>query len=289
LPNSFVYRFLPYNPADLSSGKLQALQVTIDGQPLVFVPTNAANPFGDVFSENQLKLHTVGTSWPVKWVTIHDTTVDGAASFDANAAAKAAGATPFKRPENAAFQPGSKFQTFFFDPTGDTDAQAGGQPALAARGSWGSIFRVDLAPNRQTGTISIVVLGDAAHASFDNLTFASKDVLLATEDRGDSLHAQINTLDSVWAFNVNPPFQSAVRFLALGRDRLATGVEDNEPTGLHYSDGDSSVGGLLGTKEIQAQNGLLFFTQQHGENNLYLILGDNHSTAAAYPRGAAAE
>lgn len=276
LPNSFIYRFVPYNPSDLTAGKLQALQVSIDGQPLVFVPTSAANPFGDVFSDNQLKLHTPGTSWPAQWITIHDTAVDGTAPFGANAAAKAAGATPFKRPENMAFQPGSKFQTFFFDPTGDTDATAGNQPALAARGSWGSIFRVDLAANRQTGIISIVVLGDAAHASFDNLTFASKDVLLAAEDRGDTLHAQLNTLDSIWAFNVNPPFQTARRLVALGRDRLSAGVEDNEPTGLHYSDGDSTVNGLLGTKEIQPRNGLLFFTQQHGENNLYLILGDNH-------------
>jgi Bacterial protein of unknown function (DUF839) len=281
LPNSFIYRFVPNNPADLSQGKLQALQVSIDGQPLVFVPSNAVTPFGDVFSDNQLKLHTLGTTWPVQWVTVHDTAVDGTGAFDANAAAKAAGATPFKRPENLAFQPGSGFQTFFFDATGDTDARAGSQPALAARGSWGSIFRVDLAKNRQTGTLSIVVLGDAAHASFDNLTFANKDVLLAAEDRGDTLHDQLNTLDSVWAFNINPPFQTAPRLVALGRDRLSAGVEDNEPTGLTYSDGDSSVGGLLGSKEIPAQNGLLFFTQQHGENNLYLILGDNHPAAVA--------
>lgn len=279
LPNSFIYRFVPNNPADLSSGKLQALQVSIDSQPVVFVPTNAANPFGDVFSDNQLKLHTLGTSWPVQWVTVHDTAVDGTAPFNANAAAKAAGATPFKRPENLAFQPGSKFQTFFFDPTGDTDATAGNQPALAARGSWGSIFRVDLSRDRRTGTVSIVVLGDATHASFDNLTFASKDVLLATEDRGDTLHTQLNTLDSIWAFDVRAPFQPAARLVALGRDRLSAGVEDNEPTGLHFSDGDSSVRGLLGTKEIQPRDGLLFFTQQHGENNLYLILGDDRLTS----------
>ncbi len=47
--------------------------------------------------------------------------MDGTASFNANAAAKAAGATPFKRPENAQFLPGSGFRTFFFGPTGDTN------------------------------------------------------------------------------------------------------------------------------------------------------------------------
>jgi hypothetical protein len=65
------------------------------------------------------------------------------------------------------------------------------------------------------------------------------------------------------------------RLLALGRDRLSTGVEDNEPTGLHFSDGDSSVQGLVGTKPVKTGEGLLFFTMQHGENNLYLIQGQN--------------
>src|SRR5439155_24446722 len=120
---------------------------------------HSADPVGDVFSTTQLALHTLGTSYPVDWVTVHNTDTDGTASFSANAAAKAAGATPFKRPENAQFLPGSNFLTFFFDPTGDTDATSGNTPALAQRGSWGSIFRVDLNSDRNTGTISIFVLG----------------------------------------------------------------------------------------------------------------------------------
>jgi hypothetical protein len=275
-PNSFVYRFVPYDPADLSKGKLQALQVTISGSPLLFVPVDTTHPTGDMLSNNQLLLHTPGTSWPVQWVTVHDTAVNGTNSFNANALAKAAGATPFKRPENAAFQPGSKFQTFFFVVTGDTDANAGNNPQLAARGAWGGIFRVDLAKNRQTGTISLVALGDADHNSFDNVTFADKNVLLATEDRGDTLHIQLNELDSIWAYDVSPKNPlPPVRLLALGRDRFAT-AEDNEPTGLHFSDGDSTAFGLLGTQQIKQRDGLLFFTQQHGENNLYMIEGQNH-------------
>lgn len=276
-PNSFVYRFVPYTPTDLSKGKLQALQVSIDGNPLVFVSVNTNNPTGDIFSNNQLLLHTPGSSWPVQWVTIHDTAVDGTNSFSANALAKAAGATPFKRPENAQFQPGSKFQTFFFDITGDTDANAGNNPQLAARGAWGGIFRVDLARSRQTGTISLVVLGDADHNSFDNLTFTDKNTLLAAEDRGDTLHAQLNKFDSIWAFDVsekNP--LPAARLLALGRDRLANG-EDNEPTGLTFSNGDSSLPGIYGAKQIHPRDGLLFFTQQHGENNVYVITGKNRN------------
>jgi Bacterial protein of unknown function (DUF839) len=266
-PNSFVYRFVPKDPADLSAGgKLQALRVWVEGEPVVF---NANDPVGDVFSTAQLALHTLGTSYSVDWVTVHDTDVDGTASFGANAAAKAAGATPFKRPENAQFLPGSKFLTFFFDPTGDTDSGAG-TPALAARGSWGSIFRVDLDEGRDTGKLSILVLGNADHASFDNLTFADDHTLLATEDRGDTLHVQLNKLDSVWAFATDGS-AAPRRFVALGRDSLSWKQgEDNEPTGLHVSAGSTLVDGLPGTTNNLVKP-RAFLTRQHGENVLWEI------------------
>jgi Bacterial protein of unknown function (DUF839) len=286
-PNSFIYRFVPYKVSDLSAGgKLQALQVRINGDPVTFVPVDVLTPFGDVFSTNQLKLHTLGTSWPVGWVTVHDTAKDGMADFDASAAAKKAGATPFKRPENLAFLPGSGFNTFFFDATGDTDATAGNVASLAARGAWGAIFRVDL--NEQSnsgkqskdtkqqdnkGRISIFALGDQKHASFDNLTFVDKNVLLAAEDRGDTLHDQLNILDSVWAYDLRKPNADPVRFIALGRDTVASvpSGEDNEPTGVLFSDGDPSVAGLLGHKSLDPDDSRLFFTQQHGDNTVYEV------------------
>ena len=273
-PNSFVYRFVPLSPDDLTHGKLQALQVSINGNPLVFVPVDGQHPNGDTRSNNQLLLHTIGESWPVAWVTVHDTEVNGTAPFDANALAKAAGATPFKRPENGQFQPGSHFQTFVFVVTGDTDAVAGNDPVLAARGAWGGIFRVDLDGSGESGNISLVVLGDADHASFDNVTFVDdRDTILVTEDRGDGLHDQLNKLDSIWAYKLNrehPERSLAARFVALGLDRLATD-EDNEPTGLHVSEGDATIGGLIGTREFRTDRARLFFTQQHGENNLFEV------------------
>jgi hypothetical protein len=276
-PNSFIYRFVPVSPDDLTQGKLQALQVSINGNPLVFVPVDAQHPNGDTRSDNQLLLHTVGASWPVEWVTIHDTEIDGTDPFDANALAKAVGATPFKRPENGQFQPGSHFQTFVFTITGDTNSIAGTDPVLAARGAWGGLFRVDLDANRETGNISLVVLGDADHASFDNLTFVDdKDTILVAEDRGDTLHDQLNRLDSIWAYKLNkqhPDRNLVARFVALGLDSLAgvPGEEDNEPTGLHMSEGDSTIGGLIGTKVFKKDRARLFFTQQHGENNLFEV------------------
>jgi len=273
-PNSFVYRFVPLNQSDLTHGKLQALQVSINGNPVVFVPVDDQHPDGDTRSENQLLLHTVGASRPVQWVTVHDTEINGTDPFDANALAKAAGATPFKRPENGQFQPGSHFQTFFFTPTGDTDNIAGTDPALAARGAWGGLFRVDLDANRETGHISLVILGDADHAAFDNITFVDdKDTVLLAEDRGDTLHDQLNKLDSIWAYKLNrqhPERNIVARFVALGLDEVATD-EDNEPTGLHMSEGDSTISGLIGTKVFKKGRARLFFTQQHGENNLFEI------------------
>ena len=267
-PNSFVYRLVPYDPTDLSKGgKLQALQVMIDGSAVVF---HADDPVGDVFSVNQLRLHTPGTSYPVQWVTVHDTAVDGTAGFDANALAKAAGATPFKRPENLQYLPGSGYQTFYFCPTGDTNSDSGNVPALAQRGAWGSIFRVDLNTDRNSGQLSIFVLGTAEQSSFDNLSFADDHTLIAAEDRGDGLHSQLNTLDSIWSYTTDgsePP----LRFLALGRDAIAAVKGDNEPTGLHVSNGSTDPAEQPGTiQNLEGARG--FFTRQHGQNVVYEIL-----------------
>jgi len=284
-PNSFVYRFVPKNPSRIEDGgDLQALQVIIDGSPVVFGGPGAVD--SDILAPAQLKLHTPGTSFPVRWVTIHTSNPGDTASFDANARAKAAGATPFKRPENMAWLPGSNFRTFFFCPTGDTDRVAGDNPTLQARGSYGSIFRVDLR-NRDDddgsandGNISLFFLGDQTHNSFDNLAFMNEHQLMATEDRGDTLHIQLNTLDSVWAFDVKSQNKAPLRFIALGRDASAiTHGEDNEPTGLFVSNGSANPKHLLGTSESLAQ-ARGFFTQQHGDNTVYEFVrnsGEGHA------------
>ena len=267
-PNAFVYRFVPYDPTDLSKGgKLQALQVWIDGKPVRF---HASDPVGDVFSVNQLRLNTLGTSYPFKWVTVHDTAVGGFTPFNENARSKGVGATPFKRPENLQFLPGANYRTFFFCATGDTNADAGNVAALAQRGAWGSIFRVDQDPDRMGGTISIFVLGNAKEAAFDNLSFADDHTLLAAEDRGDTLHKQLNRLDSIWSYTTDgsePP----LRFLALGRDPVSVERGDNEPTGLQVSNGSTKLheqpGDLSNLVGARA-----FLTRQHGQNQVWEIV-----------------
>jgi secreted PhoX family phosphatase len=232
---------------------------------------------GDILSTAQLQLHTPGTSYPIKWVTIATPPKDNATSLgSATALAKAAGATPFKRPGNMAWLPGSKFRTFFFTPTGDTDAPTSQVPELAARGSWGSIFRVDLGNDgndvkKDEGTISLFFLGDQTHNSFDNINFINENQLLVAEDRGDLLHDQLNTLDSVWAFDVRNKNAAPIRFIALGTDASASGPgqEDNEPTGVPVSNGSSKPSELLETSAALAGQPRGFFAQQHGDNVVY--------------------
>jgi secreted PhoX family phosphatase len=200
-------------------------------------------------------------------VTIHESRAGDTVPLVATSAAKAAGARPFKRPENMAWLPDSKFRTFFFTTTGDTDAPTSG-----------SLFRVDLREENfgkggskikplDDGMTSIFVLGDQLHNSFDNLAFANEHQVSVADDRGDTQHQQLNVLDSVWAFDVDrrQPLASAVRFIALGRDALAApeGEEDNEPTGLFVANGSTR-------KSLDDARG--FFTMQHGQNSVFEIL-----------------
>ena len=143
---------------------------------------------------------------------------------------------------------------------------------------------MDFNSDREAGTISIFVLCDAIHSSFDNLAFADANTLLAAEDRGDTLHSQLNRLDSIWTFRVDG--SPASRFVALGRDKLSEldvslagtpGFQnegDNEPTGLHVSTGSTSAAGLPGTLANLNQP-RAFFTQQHGKNIVWEIVKKN--------------
>ena len=284
-PNSFVYRFVPDDPRNLKQGgKLQALQVLSrrTGNPIVFHAGQAA---ADIDSQDVKDLHACGLSFETRWVTVHDTAIDGTASFNANAAAKAAGATPLKRPENGVFRPGSRFSEFYFTETGDTNALT---EAGSAGGGFGGIFRLtQRTPAADAGSLTIFFVGDAVHTGLDNIQFWDRDRLVAVEDAGDTLHSQRQAFDSAYLFDVaqicsaNP-----TRILALGRDASATtdasfsglpGFQndgDNEITGFHVSDGDPSREGILGAKLPHPFEAgwRAFYTQQHGDNQTWEIV-----------------
>jgi hypothetical protein len=285
-PNSFLYRYVPDHPGDLHNGKLQVLQATsAAGQPLTFESMAALN------NADQVALHTFGNSFTTTWVTIHDTAVDGNASFTANDLAKAKFGTPFKRPENGVFRPGSRFREFFFDETGDTNATS---PENPTAGGWGSILRLTQdKPGADTGHLTLFYNGDQAHSGLDNVTFLSEDKVTFVEDAGATLHQQRNALDSGYVFDVNVDYSKAanqpVRWLAQGRDPSATidaanggfakNDDDNEITGVHVSDGDPGIDGILGAKKPRLfddhSKWRWFYTQQHGDNPTYEVLSDS--------------
>lgn len=270
-PNSYVFRFVPYNRKDIGAGgKLQALQVKVGGQPLVFGGTTAQQAFDDVWSTKQVALHS-GAEFPAKWIDIHDTAVQGTASFDCNLTARAAGATPFKRPENGAFRPDGSFQDFFFAVTGDTTNDSGSVAGLAQRGAWGGVFQLT-EKGAVHGTIKMVALGTATANSFDNITWGDSSTFLVTEDRGDGLHDQLNTLDSIWAYKLSD-LANPLRVVALGRDASASGngIEDNEPTGVFVSGGGNTKQTMLGTTASMS-NARGFFTKQHGDNTVFELV-----------------
>jgi hypothetical protein len=294
-PNSFVYRFLPYDKSNLTKGGVaQVLQVISNRShtPITFQAIDAGHPTGGIFTDDQKDLSTVGTVLDTHWVTIHDTHVDTSGNpFDANAAAKAAGATPFKRPENGQFRPGTDFREFFFDATGDTNATSA---ANAGFGGWGGFFRLTQdRPGADHGKLQVFYMGNQEHTGLDNVTFIDRDHIAFVEDASDTVHTQRGAFDSGYLFDVRTDYSHGaqpVRFLAEGRDSSATldnmlvaagnGFQnegDNEITGIHMSDGDPTPFGILGAKIPQPFRGewRLFWTQQHGDNNTWEIISAN--------------
>jgi hypothetical protein len=280
-PNSFIYRYVPAKPGDLAHGKLEALQVLNQhGDAITFDSQAALN------SPDQVALHTYGNTFKTRWVTIHDTTTDGNEPFNANELAKAADATPFKRPENGQFRPDSGFTEFYFDETGDTNATS---PENSNTGGWGSIMKLTQRnPSASTGRLTMLYRSDEAHSSLDNVTFLSRDDVTFVQDAGDTLHTQANALDSgfVWNVKVNyaNPANQPLRWLAEGRDPSATidsandgfgkNDGDNEITGVHVSDGSPGVDGILGARspKLGRDGWRWFYTQQHGDNPTYEVI-----------------
>jgi hypothetical protein len=286
-PNSFVFRFVPVRADDLHRGKLQALQVISlrNHQPIAF---HADQPNADATSADVADLHTYGKRFETRWITIHDTALDGTKPFDANALAKARLATPFKRPENGAFRPGSQFREFVFDETGDTDIRT---EVGETFGGFGAVLKLtQTSPDADRGTLSLVYRSDVTHGCFDNVTFWDRDHVVFVEDCGDTLHTQRDALDSAFVLDLGLDYADAsnqpLRIIAQGRDPSATldsalaaspGFQndgDNELTGIHISNGDPTRSGILGAQVPHPfhRGFRVFFTQQHGDNITWEVL-----------------
>ena len=299
IPNSFIYRYVPNAPGDLHHGKLQVLQVMNEANSPITQATQTA-----VNAADQVLIHSYGHSLDTKWITIHNT-AGSTAPFNANTLAKAANATPFKRPENGQFRPGSGFTQFFFDETGDTNATSveNGSKTTGAGGAggWGTIQKLtQSSPSADTGKLTLFFRCNENIAGLDNVAFLSENKVTFVEDAGDTLHQQrsddtrasvpgVNAgLDSGWVWDANTNYaddsNKPVRWLAEGRDGAATidvgfggfgkNEGDNEITGVHVSDGDPSPQGILGAKLPHIFHGgwRWFWSQQHGDNFLYEVI-----------------
>jgi hypothetical protein len=286
-PNSFIYRYVPKSPGNLRNGKLEVLQVlNANGDPITVASQAGLN------NADQVALHSYGKSFKTNWVTIHDTATNGTSPFVANTLAKGttANGTPFKRPENGVFRPGTKFWEFYFTETGDTTASG----PENANGGWGSVFKLtQLSPSDDHGRISVFFKGDQAHTGLDNITFLSRNQFSAVEDAGAGLHA-VRGFDSGWVFDATTDYSKAghlpTRWLAQGRDAAATldagaspggfgkNEDDNEITGIHVSNGDPGVNGILGAKTPKLSSGNTkwrwFYTRQHGDNPTFEVIYD---------------
>jgi hypothetical protein len=239
-----------------------------------------------VNAPDQVALHSYGTVLSTRWVTVHDTAVDGPAPFNANLAGKAKNGTPFKRPENGVFRPGTHFGEFYFTETGDTNATSVENDTA---GGWGGVFKVvQSSPSADTGKISVFFKGTQGVTGLDNIQFLSRNQVAAVEDAGDTLHSQRNALDSGYALDAGTDYSNTqnqpVRWLAEGRDPSATidsatagfgkNDGDNEITGVHVSNGDPGPEGILGAKSPKIGSGKWrwFYTQQHGDNVTFEVV-----------------
>ncbi|MEO8667858.1 MAG: alkaline phosphatase PhoX [Bauldia sp.] len=224
-PNSFIYRFVPNNKEDLTAGgKLQVLQaLDAYGNPIVFHEDKVNE---DILASEQKLIYGYGNEMRTRWVTIHEGADKMAAAFDANVLAKAAGGTPFKRPENGQFRPGTSFKEYYFTVTGDTNAKT---EAGAEYGGFGGVMRLtQSAPAEDKGKLSIVFRGDVTKTGFDNLAFLNDTQLLIVEDGGDKLHGQRNAYDSGYVIDVTADYTKAdpVRFLSQMHDDMAALTPD---------------------------------------------------------------
>ena len=282
IPNSFLFRYVPDSPGDLTNGKLQVLQVlnNVNHQPITQTTQTPLH------SADQVALHVYGSSFDANWVTIHDT-ANGHTPFNANTLAKAADGTPFKRPENGRFRPGTGFREFYFDETGDTNATS---PENEDEGGWCSVFKLSQSrPGASSARLSIFYRCDGTRAGLRQhvVPLARPGHVRRGRGRRAARAAERARLGLGVRRHAGllRPSNQPVRWLAEGRDPSATidaaaggfgkNDGDNEITGTEVSDGDTTVNGLLGAKNphlFQDKDWRFFYTEQHGDNRTYEVV-----------------
>ena len=249
----------PASPGDLAHGKLQVLQVLNDAT----ASRSRSSRRRRCNAPDQVALHTYGN---VVRHALGDDPRHGRRRHTRRStptrSPRRPNATPFKRPENGLFRPGSHFREFFFDETGDTNATS---PENADAGGWGVDLQAAASAARRPTPARCRSSTSATGRTPASTTSRSSRATLITfvEDAGDTLHGQRNALDSGCVFDVTADYSDPVEPAAsAGSPRAATPSAtidaadggfgkndgDNEITGIHVSDGDPSAKGILGAK-----------------------------------------
>ena len=226
-------------------------------------------------------------------MTIHDTAVDGTTPFDANALAKAAHATPFKRPENGQFRPGIEFTRVLL--RRDRRHRTRRAPRTARHGGCGAILK--LTQSKPVGGhrhADALLSRTRPHTGFDNVAFSRRNADRVRRGRGDALHTQRNALDSGFVFDVtrdySKPANQPVRLIAEGRDPSATidaaqlpgsqerrRQRDHRHPRLGRRPG-AAASSAPKTPSRSTDGWRWFYTQQHGDNMTYEVTSkdDDH-------------
>ena len=280
-PNSFIYRFCPTTRATWTGRQAAGARRSRRSSTPARSCSTPARPT-PTSSRGHKDLHTYGQTFETLWVTIHDTASDGTAAFDANAAAKEAGGTPFKRPENGVFKPGTGFNEVLLH--GDRRHERR-RPRPARPTAASAAFRsCQQDPKSDKGTLPLFYQSDRP------LGLRQHHVLrqVAADRRAGRgrrpAHA-LNALDSALHVRRRRDYSGGaqpVKVIAEGRDPSATidsaigatsgngfkNEGDNEITGIHESNGDPTADGILGAAIPKGldHGWRLFFTHQHGDN-----------------------
>ena len=240
-------------------------------------------------------LHTYGTVVRARGGSPSTTRPPTArAPFDANAAAKAAGARRSSVPRTASFRPGAGFREFFFDRDGrhrQLDTRGG-----AAFGGFGGVFRLDQHdPSADTGTLRLFSAATRTTPASTTSPFLTQNAVAVVEDPGDTLHTQRERARLRLAVRRRADYSAAPRRCASSpraatRRRRSTRAalaarRASRTTATTRSPASTSPTATRRSAACSARKrphlfqttaGASFWTQQHGDNMTFEIRSDRH-------------
>ena len=229
------------------------------GHPITFESQAALN------APDQVALRTYGRTFNTRWVTIHDTAVDGNDAVQRQHAREDRARHTVQAPgERRSSGPGDELQGVLLRRDGrhDRNEPRERRPGRRGGGGW-----LDLQARPERPVVGhrqalALLQGNESVAGLDNVTFISHDQIAFVEDAGDTLHTPAEGTRLRLRLRRDDGLLNPARSRCGSSPRAATrrrrstpanggfgkNEGDNEITGIHVSDGDPDVGGILGAK-----------------------------------------